>query len=75
MTTLVRKAGLRPLDLYVVVMAAIGAAIAAWSAVLLPQAPHTTEWMLFSALALVLYNTTLGALALVLTLLALLGKR
>jgi putative nucleotidyltransferase with HDIG domain len=53
MTTLVRKAGLRPLDLYVVVMAALGAAIAAWSAVLLPQAPHTTEWMLFSALALV----------------------
>jgi hypothetical protein len=31
--------------------------------------------LLFSALALVLYNTTLGALALVLTLLALLRKR
>jgi putative nucleotidyltransferase with HDIG domain len=53
MATLVRQAALRPLDLYVVVMAALGAAIAAWSAVLLPQAPHTTEWMLFSALALV----------------------
>ncbi len=53
MTTLLRKAGVRPLDLYVIVMAALGAAIAAWSAVLLPRAPHTAEWMMISALALV----------------------
>jgi putative nucleotidyltransferase with HDIG domain len=53
MTPLARKAGVRPLDAYVVVMASLGAAIAAWSAVLLPRAPHPTEWLLFSALALV----------------------
>lgn len=53
MTTLARKAGLRPLDLYVGVMAAIGAAIAAWSAAQLFQVPHAMEWMLFSGLALV----------------------
>ena len=53
MMSLARKAALRPLDMYVVVMAAFGAAIAAWCAVLLPRTPHTTEWLLFSALALV----------------------
>ena len=41
------------LDLYVGVMAAIGAAIAVWSILRLPQTPHTTEWLLFSGLALV----------------------
>ena len=53
MTTLVRTAGLRPLDLYVAVMAAAGVAIAGWSAVLLPQTPHAFEWLLFGGLALI----------------------
>jgi putative nucleotidyltransferase with HDIG domain len=52
MMTPARMAGLRPLDLYVGVMAAVGAALAAWSVVLVLQVPHAMEWMLFSALAL-----------------------
>jgi putative nucleotidyltransferase with HDIG domain len=53
MTTFVRTAALRPLDLSVGVMAAAGAAIAAWSAVLLPRTPHVLEWMVFGGLALI----------------------
>ena len=52
MTALERKTGLRPLDLYVGVMAAAGAAIAAWSVIHLPHV-NAFEWMLFSVLALI----------------------
>jgi putative nucleotidyltransferase with HDIG domain len=52
MAALERKTGLRPLDLYVGVMAAAGAAIAAWSIIHLPRV-NAFEWMLFSVLALI----------------------